>query len=52
MTDLILICGFSGNMGVLNVGLDQMELIHTLNGGHSDIIRGAVWNPEVRILSC
>ncbi|KAJ3412500.1 WD repeat-containing protein 89 [Chytridiales sp. JEL 0842] len=36
----------SGNMGILNVGLDCMELVHTLNGGHIDIIRGAFWKPE------
>ncbi|KAI9333258.1 WD40-repeat-containing domain protein [Obelidium mucronatum] len=34
----------SGNLGVLNVSLDTMEVVHTLNGGHRDIVRGVYWD--------
>ncbi|KAJ3025415.1 UNVERIFIED_CONTAM: WD repeat-containing protein 89 [Siphonaria sp. JEL0065] len=33
-----------GDLGVLNVALDSMEVVHTLNGGHRDIVRGVYWN--------
>ncbi|KAJ3133392.1 WD repeat-containing protein 89 [Physocladia obscura] len=35
-----------GNMAVLNVGLDDMELVYTLNGGHRDIVRCAYWDMD------
>ncbi|KND04777.1 uncharacterized protein SPPG_00480 [Spizellomyces punctatus DAOM BR117] len=34
----------SGNMCALNVGMGGLELVHTLNGGHSDIVRGVLWD--------
>ncbi|KAJ3327527.1 WD repeat-containing protein 89 [Blyttiomyces sp. JEL0837] len=40
-----------GNLGILNVSLNSMELVHTLNGGHSEIIRGVHWNPYTRRLA-
>ncbi|KAI8612480.1 WD40-repeat-containing domain protein [Chytriomyces sp. MP71] len=42
---LFLVAGTqSGNIGVLNVALNQMELAYTMNGGHRDIVRGVHWN--------
>ncbi|KAI8818402.1 WD40-repeat-containing domain protein [Fimicolochytrium jonesii] len=34
----------SGNMGVLHVNLGRLELVHTINGGHTDIVRGVHWD--------
>ncbi|KAJ3163766.1 WD repeat-containing protein 89 [Geranomyces variabilis] len=36
----------NGNMATLHVNLGHLDVVHTLNGGHSDIVRGAVWNLE------
>ena len=34
---------YSGNIAILNVSLESMELVHTLNNGHSDIVRAVSW---------
>ncbi|KAJ3076671.1 WD repeat-containing protein 89 [Podochytrium sp. JEL0797] len=34
----------NGDIAVMNVALDTMELVYTLNGGHRDIVRGVYWN--------
>ncbi|KAI9328052.1 WD40-repeat-containing domain protein [Zopfochytrium polystomum] len=35
---------WSGDLAILNVGLDGMEVVHTLNGGHSETVRGVHWD--------
>ncbi|TPX78171.1 hypothetical protein CcCBS67573_g00546 [Chytriomyces confervae] len=40
----------SGNLGILNVSLDSMEVVFSLNGGHQDIVRGVHWNIAQRML--
>ncbi|KAI8922417.1 WD40-repeat-containing domain protein [Powellomyces hirtus] len=36
----------TGNMAIFHVNLGRLELVHTLNSGHSDIVRGAYWDVE------
>ncbi|KAI9017490.1 WD40-repeat-containing domain protein [Gaertneriomyces semiglobifer] len=33
-----------GNLGIFHVTIGKLELVHTLNGGHSDIVRGVDWD--------
>ncbi|KAJ3296304.1 WD repeat-containing protein 89 [Borealophlyctis nickersoniae] len=40
----------TGNMGILHVNLGKLDLVHTLNGGHTDIVRGVFWEPQRGIL--
>ncbi|KAL2918024.1 hypothetical protein HK105_202438 [Polyrhizophydium stewartii] len=35
-----------GSIGVLDVGLGNLQLAYTLNGGHTDIVRAAHWRLE------
>jgi WD40 repeat protein len=37
----------NGSIGILNVTLKGLELAYTLNGGHSDIVRGIAWDIKV-----
>ncbi|KAJ3147007.1 WD repeat-containing protein 89 [Geranomyces michiganensis] len=34
----------NGNLAILHVNLGHLDVVHTLNGGHSDIVRGAAWD--------
>ncbi|ORY51613.1 WD40 repeat-like protein [Rhizoclosmatium globosum] len=40
----------NGTIGIMNVALDTMELVYSLNGGHKDIVRGVYWNRAGRTL--
>lgn len=38
---------FRGGIGILHVNLGKLDVAHTLNGGHDDIVRGVSWNAQV-----
>ncbi|KAJ3391374.1 hypothetical protein HDU84_006119 [Entophlyctis sp. JEL0112] len=40
-----------GNLVALNVGLEDMELVYTLHGGHTDIVRCVWWDMRRRVLA-
>ncbi|KAJ3034663.1 WD repeat-containing protein 89 [Rhizophlyctis rosea] len=39
-----------GGIGILHVNLGKLDVVHTLNGGHDDIVRGLHWNPQTRTI--
>ncbi|KAJ3217932.1 WD repeat-containing protein 89 [Clydaea vesicula] len=42
-----------GNLGILNVDLDSLDLVHKLKGGHNGLVRGAHWRRDGRsLVSC
>ncbi|TPX38771.1 hypothetical protein SeMB42_g00733 [Synchytrium endobioticum] len=40
----------TGNVGVFNSSLTDLELTYTLNGGHSEIVRGISWDAQANSL--
>ncbi|KAJ3018629.1 WD repeat-containing protein 89 [Thoreauomyces humboldtii] len=40
----------SGSISILHVNLGCLDIVHTLNGGHADIVRGVYWNVEKNTL--
>ncbi|CAG8756761.1 8591_t:CDS:2 [Dentiscutata erythropus] len=39
-----------GNISILHVAINELQLCQTLNDGHSEIVRSVIWNPQVNTL--
>ncbi|CAJ0750901.1 20091_t:CDS:10 [Entrophospora sp. SA101] len=47
---LYLLCGSNnGDISILNVNLNELQLCQKLNGGHDEIVRSVYWDPRTNI---
>ncbi|KAI8811443.1 WD40-repeat-containing domain protein [Cladochytrium replicatum] len=48
---LFVFCGSStDNLSVMNVGLEELSLVYTLNGGHNAVVRTTYWDMKKRFI--